>query len=117
MFKFHEAVLLQVDLRCPTLLECKLGPGLESKLKQVHLASRSLRSISWHGLEALSDVQIACPSLKVVCDILSHGLPAQKTQTHTCYCPAVKDVRRTLTVVTHVAVRVMICGKSCPGCS
>ncbi|KAL0042836.1 hypothetical protein WJX79_001077 [Trebouxia sp. C0005] len=58
--------LTQVDLRCPSLHTCNLGAGANSKLKQMHLASRSLRAICWQGFQALSDVHIACPSLTSV---------------------------------------------------
>ena len=57
---------LQVELRCPSLRTCNLGAGANSKLKQMHLASRSLRAICWQGFQALADVHIACPSLTSV---------------------------------------------------
>jgi len=59
-------MLLQVELRCPSLHTCNLGGGVNSKLKQMHLASRALTTVCWQGFQALSDVRIACPSLTSV---------------------------------------------------
>lgn len=69
----------QVELRCPALLTCNLGEGANSKLKQMHLASRSLSSICWQGFGSLSDVHIACPSLTSVCSGVDHSSRIHQT--------------------------------------
>lgn len=68
----QHTILLQVELRCPSLHTCNLGAGANSKLKQMHLSSRSLRAICWQGFQALSDVHIACPSLTSVSSAHQH---------------------------------------------
>lgn len=59
---------MQVDLRCPSLRECDLGLGTASKLKQIHVSSKSLSAICWQGFPDLADIHIACPGLTSVCN-------------------------------------------------
>lgn len=78
---------MQIDLRCPSLMECDLGLGTASKLKQVHVSSKSLRTICWQGFPALADIHLACSGLTTVC----RSFPAAASSLSLCTDQAVGE--------------------------